>query len=206
MDSRFDSKNEFIEELRLDFKFVESNLNSDFSEFWSRTFIRTSISLIEAELFILKQDLIIYCRDNAIQISPEIALLLDSKKYEINSNGQVKERLLQVRLNDDIRFCFGQIKSFKGYKLYKEFDDSGWSKVISTIAVRNRLTHPKSSEDIVVSNQEVVDCKLAFNWFIKNVVFFLEQDKDEIERESNKKIKELEARRDQLIEKRAKDT
>ena len=202
----FDSNRKLIEELRSDYKFIENNLNGDSGGFWSRTFIRTTISLIEAELFILKQEILTYCEENSIQLNPELLLLLNNKKYEINSNGQIKERLLQVRLKDDIKFSFSQIGNIKGHKLCKDFEDSGWSKVVSTILVRNRLTHPKMAEDINVSKQEVNDCKHAFKWFIKNLTYFLEQEKDDIEEQSKMKINELKKRRDKIIDESSKST
>ena len=161
---------------------------------WGRTFIKIAISLIEAEIYMLKQELLIYCRENKVSLNPEITLLLENKKYEINSNGKIKERLLQVRLKNDIKFVFDQITTLKNHRLCRGYDDPDWSKVNITVAVRNRLTHPKSIECMLVSKQEVSDCKLAFNWCIHNLVYFLEQDKSDIELKYAKKIEDLEMR------------
>lgn len=200
MENEFDSKKNITDHLRKDFKFIRKNLDNDPSEFWSRTFIKTTVSLIEAEIFILKQQILHYCRENKIQLSPELLLFLSNKKYEISNNGQIKERLLQVRLKDDIRFVFWQVLSIKGHKLQKGFEDPGWSKVISTIAVRNRLTHPKSVDDMNVSKQEVNDCKLAFNWCISNFVHFLDQEQNDLEIHA----KNLQIMRDKLINESSK--
>ncbi|BBL56539.1 hypothetical protein [Methylomonas koyamae] len=202
MGGEFDSKKKLADLLRKDFKFITKNLDNDPSEFWSRTFIKTTVSLIEAEIFLLKQEILHYCGNNQIQLSPELLLFLNNKKYEINSSGQITERLLQVRVTDDIRFVFGQILSIKGHKPQKDFEDAGWSKVISTIAVRNRLTHPKSVDDMNISKQEVNDCKLAFNWCISNVVHYLDQEKNDIER----RVTNLEIIRDKLINESSKDS
>ncbi len=192
--------------LRQDFKFVQENIKDDPSGFWSRTFIKTTVSLIEAEIFILKQETLFYCRENNIQLSPELSLFLDNKKYEISSNGQIKERLLQVRLKDDIRFIFGHILSIKGHAIHSGYGETGWSKVISTIAVRNRLTHPKSIGNMIVSKLEVNDCSLAFKWCIDNLVNFLEQEKSDLEKRTNKRLKGIQTALDQLSNERPKGT
>ena len=134
MSNEFDSKKKLIDHLRNDFKFSKKSLENNPDGFWSRTFIKTTISLIEAEIFILKQETLRYCRENQFQLSPELLLFLNNKKYEINSNGKINERLLQVRLKDDIKFVFDQVTSIKGHKLHTGFEDSGWSKVISAIS------------------------------------------------------------------------
>lgn len=206
MSNEFDSQKELIDHLRNDFKFIKKSLGNEPSGFWSRTFIKTTVSLIEAEIFILKQETLRHCRENQFQLSPELLLFLNNKKYEINRNGKINERLLQIRLKDDIKFVFDQVTSIKGHKLHTGFEDSGWSKVISIISVRNRLTHPKSVDDMNVSSNEENDCKLAFNWFINNLAHFLDQEKDDIEKRAKEEIKDFQNMRDQFIKESTKGT
>jgi hypothetical protein len=206
MSNEIDSLRKLTDLLHQDYAFVGKKLDSDHNGFWSRTFIKTAVSLIEAELFIFKQEILSYCKENQVRLDPEVSLFLNNKKYEISSNGQVKERLLQVRLKDDLRFTYSQIFSIKGHELCIGYEDGGWSKVIETIAVRNRLTHPKSIADITVSKQEEDDCKLAIKWFVSNMVNFYDQEMNDIKKRTKKKAEDLQRMKDKIIKQASKGT
>lgn len=79
MSNELESQRKLTDLLRHDFKFIEKNLDDDPGGFWSGTFIKSTVSLIEAELFVLKQETLNYCKEYQIQLSPEQSLFLDNK-------------------------------------------------------------------------------------------------------------------------------
>jgi hypothetical protein len=168
--------------LAKDLVFIEAHLGNDPDGFWARTLIKTVGSYVEAEVFLLKQELLRFCEREKIEINPEVDLFLNNRKFELGSNGKLKERIHQARVRDEVKFIFNQISMFKGQEQVAGFEIDGWNKLISTIEVRNRLTHPKSIDDLKVSEQEIKDSDDAFSWFVDNVVGFIRQDRAELER------------------------
>jgi hypothetical protein len=152
--------------------YISGKLNDEEAEFWRRTFVRTVVSSFEAELFILKSNLLSYCKKNDFLISPQEELFLDSKKYELNENGQLKEKLYQQKVKDEIKFVFNSICRIQGFTLKQDFENQGWQDLCNVIKIRNRLTHPKSLEDQYVSSVEVSQCENAWQWFNRNVIGF----------------------------------
>jgi len=163
--------------------FVLENFRANPNEFWSRSLIRLCVSLFEAEVFILKKNLLKYCNEYNVSIKPEISTLLTGIKYEINENGKVVERYLQTKMVSDIKFVYDQLKEIRSFKLKNTFSDPRWQCIAQTVKVRNRLAHPKLIEEQVVSESEVNDCMSAYWWFSENSYHIAEQELNFLEEE-----------------------
>ncbi len=48
-----------------------------------------------------------------------------------------------------------------------DFTGDGWRAMEKTIEVRNRLTHPKRREDIIVSDEDLADLVRANEWLLQ---------------------------------------
>ncbi|GGY69639.1 hypothetical protein GCM10011613_12480 [Cellvibrio zantedeschiae] len=174
--------------------FVLENLRVNPNDFWSRSLIRLCISLFEAEVFILKKNLLKYCKEYNVPIKPEISTLLAGIKYEINDNGKVAERYFQIKMVSDIKFVFDQLRGIRGFTLKNKFSDSRWQCMEKTVKVRNRLVHPKLIEEQIVSEIEVNDCMSAYWWFSENINHIAEQELNFLEQETTNlksKLKKL---------------
>lgn len=144
-------------------------------DFWNRVFIRTAISLVEAETYLWKVDLIDHCLRYEVVIPPEVLPFLINKKYDVDNHGKIKEKFLQLPLGSDIKFTFDQICKVRNFTLKVSFDDYRWGLLIDSIGVRNRLTHPKELGAQVVTNQERLNCMSAIEWFYFNSIDFTKQ-------------------------------
>ncbi len=182
-----------------DLEFIEYHLDNDPDGFWARTLIKTVCSYVESEVYLLKQGVLKFCNEGSIDIPPEVKLFLNNKKFELGNNGKLNERLLQGRVRDEVKFIFSQICTLKGYEQLVGFDSDGWEKLISTIEVRNRLTHPKSTDDLSVTDKEVEESGDAFTWFMDNVIDFIQKDRVVLEQ----KLEELKNKQKPLANLRA---
>lgn len=158
-----------------DIQFVLDHINDDNYEFWRRELIRLSITLFEADVYLLKKDLLSYCNKFNISLNPEIILALQGKKFTIEGSGKLKEGYLPVKLTDDIKFLFNKITEIRGFSLKVDFQDNGWSDLQYTIKVRNRLTHPKSISEQSIEAIEIKKCISSYTWFYSNFNSFLQQ-------------------------------
>tara|TARA_R110001599_G_scaffold239169_1_gene438762 strand:+ start:25 stop:588 length:564 start_codon:yes stop_codon:yes gene_type:complete len=165
-----------------DIQFISSHLEDDDSGYWARSLIKTIVSFYEADIFILKSELVKFCQKKQVNIQPNVLMYLKNMKYDIKDNGDIKEKYYQVTLKADIKFAFKQVCSLKGYILKADYNDSRWSQLVNTIGVRNRLTHPKSLTDQSITKEEIEDCISSYEWFMGNTNFFLTQDAEYYEK------------------------
>ncbi len=166
-----------------DINFIVNHLGDDENGYWARSLIKTVVSFYEAQVFTLKNELIEFCEENDIRISPDVLMFLKNLKYEIKDNGNIKEKYFQTTLKAEIKFIFNQICNLQNFKLKFGYDDVRWSQLLNTIEVRNRLTHPKALNEQVVTEKEIKDCVESLVWFYDNTTSFLNQHSDNLEKQ-----------------------
>jgi hypothetical protein len=158
-----------------DINYIVSHIEEDETGYWARSLIKTVVSFYEAEVFILKCDLIKFCKEENIFILPEILMFLKDTKYDMKENGDIKEKYNQTTLKTDIKFIFKQFCDLRCFTLKADYSENRWSQLINTINVRNRLTHPKALTSQTVTEIEIEDCIASFEWFNANCTFFISQ-------------------------------
>jgi hypothetical protein len=62
-----------------------------------------------------------------------------------------------------------------------DFGHVGWANLKTSIAVRNRLVHPKTEEDLIVDDNEVNAAASAFNWVLAWNIEALSETKEHLE-------------------------
>jgi hypothetical protein len=165
-----------IKELyQVDIDFIASHLDDDKSGYWSRSLIKTVVSFYEAQVYTLKNELIDFCCENNISISPDVLMFLKNLKYVIKDNGNIKEKYFQTTLKTEIKFIFNEICNLQNFKLKFGYDDVRWAQLLKTIEVRNRLTHPKELSEQTVTDSEIKDCVVSLVWFYDNTTHFIKQ-------------------------------
>jgi hypothetical protein len=55
------------------------------------------------------------------------------------------------------------------------FGDSGWEAMKKSDVIRNLLTHPRTTEHLFISNEELKDLKTAINWCFKTITQLIER-------------------------------
>lgn len=163
-----------------DLNFIRKHFDNDLNGFWARSFIKTSVSLFEAGIYLQKLELVRYIAESKAIPDLGVQMLLEGNKYELKSNGSVKKRRLESRLKDDIKFVFNQECIIKNLELTRDHQDPGWDALKLTINVRNRLTHPKELSDQTVKQTEIIKCNEALEWFYENITGFMQQYNKEL--------------------------
>jgi len=50
---------------------------------------------------------------------------------------------------------------------------TSWQEFLTAIEVRNRITHPKDTADLQVSDNEIAVCKRVCGWFNERIADFI---------------------------------
>lgn len=138
------------------------------SQFWRRTFIRSVFALIEGFTYRLKQVALEASKKFRVELSKsEMALLLE-ESYEVNEKGQAESKPDFIQLPRNIKFAFNMYSRAYGLNYKLKIDDNGWLSFKEALKVRNRLTHPKSTSDVLVSDQDMSYAENAAIWFVRS--------------------------------------
>lgn len=136
------------------------------TQFMRRTHIRALFAFIEGCVYMIKQEVFIHQKyKRQPNLTPEEMILLKEETPYLERNGKVKKMPKYVDLLSNVRFTIECYK--KTSNLNHELDVSGksWKSFHNSLKVRDRITHPKNSSDMEISDNELKESFLAFSWF-----------------------------------------
>jgi hypothetical protein len=136
------------------------------TQFMRRTHIRALFAFIEGCIYMIKQEAFIHQKyKREPNLTPEEMILLNKETPFLEKNGKVKKRPNYVDLLSNVRFTIECYK--KTSNLNYELDVSGksWQSFRNSLKVRDRITHPKNSSDMEISDNELKESFLTFSWF-----------------------------------------
>ena len=139
-------------------------LDKDDSQTMRRAFIRALFAAIEGALYRVKIDLI-YAHDKEyINLLPEELVLLSEKIYHIDKNGNAKSIDKFSPTKNTFLFIYNTLFRYthNSYRIDKK--DKYWSFFITILKARNRLMHPKTIDDLNVTDIELKQAKDLLFW------------------------------------------
>ncbi len=107
--------------------------------------------------------------ETGIEVSDHERYLVVEVDSDLNDKGEVVERPARLRLASNVRFAFRLLERATGGSFRIDPSSDWWSSLRRTIAVRDRLTHPRFPEDIDVSGEEIVTALKAKVGFEKTL-------------------------------------
>jgi hypothetical protein len=126
-----------------------------------RHMTRSVFAFIEAITFAIKQAAV---ELDAGKLSHCEVTLAKEQHYELR-NGTAKMRPARLTLKDNVQFAFCLFAKAAGIANVLNVSGNNWQRFLSVIKVRDRLMHPKTPADILVSDGEVHDVGQVFRWF-----------------------------------------
>ena len=133
-----------------------------------RSFIRCVFALIEGSVFNLKETALTLAKHGRGKFSHGELAMLEEVSYDLGDKGEAREQPKFIQLTKNVRFAFSA--AARAFQVTYELavDDKEWSTFKDAIAIRNRITHPKSVDDLKLSDDEVQVVADAGSWFLKN--------------------------------------
>ncbi len=142
-------------------------ISSKKSQFSRRIYARTLFSQIEAWVYNLKT---LILESELILEAPPTPLELTALREEtwggVSDAGQPQVRADRfIPLAANIRFACQTAARCFGVSYSIAAGEAGWKAFREALEIRNRLTHPRSSADLAVSDTEVETIHKAHEWF-----------------------------------------
>lgn len=130
-----------------------------------RNLIRTIMSATEGISWDFRNHVRSILKD-VDQIPPLIDQAFDELTYSVNERGRLVEQQRFIAVTAMIRLTVNVAKMFCP-DLQVDFGGDGWVSFKKAIKIRNRITHPKSTLDLSVSDQDIETAQSGFFWFIE---------------------------------------
>lgn len=133
-----------------------------------REAIRTTSAAIEGVAWVYREHVRTVTRDLG-DMTPLLDFALQEKTYTVNDRGDLTEQTRFIPLAAMIRLTTQVAeRSYPGFKV--DFRHVGWSNLKLAIGVRNRLVHPKTAEDLTITQGDLEIAESGFNWLLALVV------------------------------------
>ena len=184
----FDRNNELFKILLNDSMTSKDASRADIeNQYLRRTFVRTSFATIEGLLNILNQSVVdIYKNEFFALTNEELENLTEETRTK-----KGETRLKFMPLNKKLQFSFEIFARKIGGIDYKiDTTTDKWKEFENAIYIRNRLTHPRLPEDMLLDEKQMAVVLNAYSWFVD---IYKEMESKTAEASSKKSLEALRA-------------
>ena len=146
-----------------EYKTMLENIKQDFILFRKRTYVKTVFQYIEGILFAMKRIILEHIDD----LKDKDIIRLQEYKLVGPSIDKLKEEPVWLSLEENLRFTFNKYGKVRAKDYQTKLDCTEWDVFKECIKIRNRITHPKLSSDMIISDKEVSEIRASHDWFFK---------------------------------------
>jgi hypothetical protein len=148
-----------------DLERAKNDLTTNDDSYSRRNYIRVLFASIELGIYLLNRTVLVAATGGSGPLTFADLVMLREQTFNLDESGQVRIRDKFLRLADNLRFTVRCVE--KGFGLSLNFDAAGthWDDFKHATKVRNRITHPKSHQDLQVTDQEIALAQRVGDWF-----------------------------------------
>ncbi len=160
--------NEFrkiVSVLESDLDETEQHLKNNDSQVWRRTFYRSFFAYLEGQTHALKQLFLFY---DWWTVDLDTEYKIRNQRHIQNKDGSVKIVDTYLPLVQNIKLLFKAFTTALHIEPIISDSDKSWELLAKAASVRNRIVHPKKSEDLVISDEEIQLIRYVGRWFLSN--------------------------------------
>ncbi len=132
-----------------------------------RMFVRAYWSMIEGEVFCLKQFTLRSCELGGKSLSAEEHVFLSESRAIVDEKGSALLKHVYVDTLSNLKQTLKISASKFELKWAPDFSTQGWKNISLSLELRHRITHPKTAAELTISDSELTTQKEAFAWFLE---------------------------------------
>lgn len=141
-----------------------------------RSLIRALIAAVEGLAWIYREHVVDIANTIEALTDTERAALADTAAT-VDDTGRISTQKRYLSTTAMIRLTTRIAKKFAP-DCAPDFGGAGWANLKETIALRNRIAHPKQQKDLEISKDDVARAISAFDWFVDVVTAVMAQSND----------------------------
>lgn len=142
-------------------KDILENIKSDYIYFRRRNYVKTVFSSIEGILFSMKRILLSHSKN----LTDEEIVKLQEYKLVGPNEHKLKKEIFFLRTDENVKFVIRTYEKVKTKGIVTNLKCNDWERFKKSIEIRNRITHPKHSKDLLISEEEMKIVEQAHDWF-----------------------------------------
>jgi hypothetical protein len=176
--------NEIIEVLGGDAERAQAEWHRDpTNQFLRRSYVRAGFAYVEGHIFSLKQlTLSLDSFKRQLQslhgvtpghVVPTLLtlgerLISEEQTFDLDDKGKVYSKAAFVRLEKNIKFAFLAFAKATDIPFQLDLGSGGWDAFQRSVGVRNRITHPKTTQDLTISEIEMTTFCKGLAWYLES--------------------------------------
>ena len=137
-----------------------------------RDLIRTQFAAIEGLVWLARNHISNVASELG-KLSDDEAQALSERYVAIGSNGKLTSHSKFIPTLGAIKFLARLSKRICDREVIP-VDKEGWNNLIEATAIRNRITHPKATEDLKIPDSDLASCEAAFIWCFEHLITAME--------------------------------
>jgi hypothetical protein len=141
--------------------------SSSLPQYKRRSFVRAFLALVEYDTYNRKQRVLYLHTKGVHRFNESERIMLQEIQPELDDSGRLKLKRRYLRLIDNYRFAIRMFCKAVDIEFTLPTNEPGWSAFKETVALRNRITHPKKLSEIEISDSQLKSVFDAFEWFKK---------------------------------------
>ncbi len=138
-------------------------INSD-SQFHRRNFIRSFFSMLDGFVAAMKQEILEI--ESPEKIDYQTMCVLKEQQFFIDKD-EIKASEKFFPIDTNLRLTSRLFFKSLGGRFSLSVTGQGWQSFQRSIKVRNRITHPKKANDMIVAAKEIQDAINSYIWVSK---------------------------------------
>ncbi|MBI1815909.1 MAG: hypothetical protein HYR72_13095 [Deltaproteobacteria bacterium] len=140
-----------------------------------RAYIRVMLSFIEGMNHALSDVLLAADKTGRVEhlSVPEI-FVLHGVQFQVDTKGRARAVRRPLRLKDSVRLLLKLLGRCADAPFEPNFGDEGWRAFLDAIAIRNRVTHPRTRADLWLTEEDLERVDRAIKWYEDETAKFLQ--------------------------------
>lgn len=168
----------YIQELLKDTQKAYHEYSANSSAYTRRNYIKNLVILLEADVYREKQ--ILSKRLQDLLGDDQIVYAIHPDYIDFTGAGLPKFKTEDIPLTKSVKIIFRAYECLVDKRLIDFAKDPGWQSFSDLKKLRNRLIHPKTKEDLEITDIEIENAREAEIWYLEKIRLLLEEflDKD----------------------------
>lgn len=182
----------YIQELLKDTQKAYQEYSANNSAYTRRNYIKNLVVLLEADVY--REKLILSKRLQSLLGDDQIVYAIHPDYIDFTDAGLPKFKTEDIPLTKSVKIIFRAYECFVDKELIDFAKDPGWQSFTDLKKLRNRLIHPKTKEDLEITDIEIENARKAETWYLEKLRClleeFLDKDNGKLNRDTVEKFRE----------------